>query len=251
MNKDIIVQKPPAGGSAHFGEKAWDNLLHFAQLLEFAGQVRGLVGPREMDKLWSRHILNSTALLDYLPQGCTLSDVGSGAGFPGIVIAAIRSDVHVYLIETMERRVDWLKLAVAELQLNNVTVLHSRAEDLIGQHQTQFVTARAVAALKKLIPWTLPLVSNGGSLLALKGERAEAEIADAIKQLRKFKADWADVYDVAVWGSAEGTRVLEVKKNNFRILYLLSQIIFFARILFCIFYFFCTCSVLYAEQPVF
>lgn len=213
MNKESHVQHPPRGGSAHFGENEWQKLLHFAKLLESEGQLRGLVGPREMDKLWSRHILNSTALLDFLPQGCALSDVGSGAGFPGIVIAAIRPDMKVYLIETMERRVEWLHFIQDELALSNVVIFHARAEELIGKHCTQFVTARAVAALKKLIPWTLPLVSAGGSLLALKGARAEAEIDEAVSQLRKYKADWADVHDVDVWGCVENTRVLEVKKK--------------------------------------
>ncbi|MDR6939580.1 16S rRNA (guanine(527)-N(7))-methyltransferase RsmG [Arcanobacterium hippocoleae] len=210
---NFSTQSPPAGGIERFGEEAWQKLLGFAQLLESEGQLRGLVGPREMDKLWSRHILNSTALLEFLPHGSELSDVGSGAGFPGMVIAAIRPDINVYLIETMERRADWLKYVKDELKILNVQVIRARAEELVGKHSTKFVTARAVAALKKLIPWTLPLVSENGSLLALKGIRAEAEIDEAKKQLKKYSAAWADIYDVDVWGTDEGTRVLEVKKK--------------------------------------
>lgn len=214
MNEEIIIQEPPQGGSSHFGEKEWEKLLKFAKLLAGEGNIRGLVGPREMSKIWDRHILNSTALLEYLPKYCELSDIGSGAGFPGIVIAALRPDIKVYLIETMERRVEWLNFVKEKLELDNVIVIRSRAEELIGKHHTKYVTARAVAALKKLIPLTLPLVSAGGSLLALKGQRAEAEIDDAVKQLKKFKAAGVEIHEVAIWGSAEGTRILEVKKKN-------------------------------------
>lgn len=213
LNEEMNVQDPPQGGALHFGEIEWKKLLQFAELLKSEGQLRGLVGPREMDKLWSRHILNSTALLEFLPVGSELSDVGSGAGFPGVVIAAVRPDIKVFLIETMERRVDWLHYVQSKLELSNVEIFHARAEELIGKHRTEFVTARAVAALKKPIPWTLPLVSKGGSLLALKGTRAEIEIDEAAAQLRKYRADWADVYNVDVWGCTEGTRILQVKKK--------------------------------------
>ncbi|WP_124054481.1 16S rRNA (guanine(527)-N(7))-methyltransferase RsmG [Arcanobacterium ihumii] len=209
-----IVQAPPASGEAEFGAQIWNKLLRFAELLESEGQLRGLVGPREMQRLWDRHILNSLPISDYVPEGASLSDVGSGAGFPGIVIAIIRPDLQIYLIETMERRVEWLNFVVKELALENVTVIRSRAEDLVGNHATDFVTARAVAALKKLIPWTLPLTKPGGSLLALKGDRAEQEIDDAIPQFKKYNVRWADVYEVPVWGSSEGTRIVELRKHD-------------------------------------
>lgn len=207
------VQAPPTGGAVHFGNAGWEKLLRFAQLLESQGQVQGLVGPREMDKLWDRHLLNSTALLDFLPFGAELIDVGAGAGFPGIVIAAVRPDMQLYLVEPMERRVKWLEMVKAELNLSNVEIKRGRAEELSGKLASEFVTARAVAALRKLVPWTLPLVKSGGSLLALKGARAEEEIKAAHTQLRKYKAAWVDVHEVAIWGAVEGTRVVEIKKK--------------------------------------
>ncbi|MBM7824447.1 16S rRNA (guanine527-N7)-methyltransferase [Arcanobacterium pluranimalium] len=213
QNEDVAVQCAPAGGAEHFGADVWAKLLLFAKLLEDEGQLRGLVGPREMARLWDRHILNSLPICEYLDKNSSLSDVGSGAGFPGVVIAVVRPDVKVYLIETMERRVDWLRYVVEKLELRNVEIIHSRAEELVGKHATDYVTARAVAALKKLIPWTLPLTKPGGSLLALKGGKAEQEIDDAIPYLKKYKVKWADVHDVPVWGCDEGTRVVELRKH--------------------------------------
>lgn len=205
------VEEPPTGGVAHFGELEWDRLLRFVELLEDEGQLRGLIGPREMGRLWSRHLLNSTAISEFVDPDVQLADVGSGAGFPGLVTAIIRRDLDVHLIDSMERRTDWLSYCVDELELTNVTVVRSRAEDL-GTMNADVVTARAVAALKKLVPWTLPLVKPGGSLIALKGARAEEEIDEAAQVLRKYKVDWADVYDVDVWGSKEGARVVELRK---------------------------------------
>lgn len=205
-------ETPPVGGAEHFGDESWSKLLKFFHLLVDEGQVRGLVGPREMGRLWERHILNSTAISGFISRDSSVADVGSGAGFPGIVLAATRPDLDVHLIESMERRTDWLNLCVEELKLKNVLVHRKRAEEMPKRFEVDFATARAVAALKKLIPWTLPLVKPGGSLIALKGSRAEIEIDEAEAQLHKFNADWVDVYDVEVWGSSEGTRVVEVRR---------------------------------------
>ncbi|QRV02180.1 16S rRNA (guanine(527)-N(7))-methyltransferase RsmG [Arcanobacterium phocisimile] len=206
------VEHVPHGGDRHFGVDIWDRLVRFAQLLESEGELRGLIGPREMDKLWSRHILNSTAILDFVPENSSLIDVGSGAGFPGIVTAITRPDVTIHLIDSLGRRTDWLSYVVQDLDLPNVFVHHNRAEELHGQLVADIVTARAVAALKKLLPWTMPLVKSKGQLVALKGGRAEQEIDDAHKELRKFKAAWAEVHDIDVWGADEGTRVVVVEK---------------------------------------
>lgn len=206
------VEEPPEGGRSHFGDEVWQQLLTFASLLEDEGQIRGLVGPREMGRLWGRHIMNSTAISEFIPKDSSVADVGSGAGFPGVVLAITRPDVHVHLIESIERRVDWLLFSVERLGLSNVTIHRSRAEDMPERFKVDIATARAVAALKKLIPWTLPLLRSGGSLVALKGERAELEIDDASAVLRKYGAEWVDVHDVDVWGTDEGTRVVVVKK---------------------------------------
>lgn len=157
----------------------------FAGLLAGAGVTRGLIGPREVDRLWERHLVNCGLLVDAIPPGThTLADVGSGAGLPGLVIAIAREDLEVTLIETMQRRVRWLEEAAAELGLE-VEVVRARAEDLAGTRTFDAVTARAVAALDKLATWTLPLVGSGGHLLAMKGSSAHDEIEAAAATLHR------------------------------------------------------------------
>ncbi|MDY5273072.1 MAG: 16S rRNA (guanine(527)-N(7))-methyltransferase RsmG [Arcanobacterium sp.] len=207
---DASLEAPPAGGASHFGDVAWRQLENFAHMLIAEGDVRGLIGPRELERLWSRHILNCTAVVSDLPEKCTIADIGSGAGFPGVVVAVLRPQAQVTLIETMERRVDWLYEVVRELDLHNVQIVHKRAEELIGTSRYDFVMARAVAPLKKLVLWALPLVKSGGELLALKGARAEEEIAAARTQLRKVKAARTFITDVNVWGTHEPTRIVHI-----------------------------------------
>ncbi len=209
-----VMQNPPIGAEQYFGTEKWAKLFGFAKLLEAEGELRGLVGPREMQKLWDRHILNSTAIIPFIATNSTLGDIGSGAGFPGLVVAILRPDVKVFLIETMERRVTWLNYVKEKLELNNVTVLHGRSEEFIGKYSFDFVTARAVAALAKLLPWSLPLVKPDGCLVALKGGRAEEEIDAAHKLFPKYKVDWVDIHDVEIWGTNEGTRVVEIHKQG-------------------------------------
>lgn len=206
------VESAPLGGAEHFGE-AWPKLLQFADMIVREGEKRGLVGPRELERLWSRHILNSTAVLEFIPQGSRVGDVGSGAGFPGLVIAICRPDCQVTLIDSMERRCEWLLDAIAELELTNVSVKLGRAEEFVGNYSADVVTSRAVAALKKLLPWTMPLLRKGGSMVALKGIRVDDEIDAAVAQLRKYKAEFADVHVVTPFGCDEETRVLVVKKR--------------------------------------
>ncbi|WP_406709517.1 16S rRNA (guanine(527)-N(7))-methyltransferase RsmG [Trueperella pyogenes] len=182
------VEESPIGGAEHFGSESWAKLIRFRDLLVEQGEVRGLIGPRELERLWSRHLLNSTAVAEFLPFSGSVADVGSGAGFPGIVLAIIRPELQFDLIETMERRTDWLNDVKDALELGNVEVIRSRAESLPKSYRVDVVTARAVAALQKLLPWTLPLLKPGGKLVALKGARAEQEIQDAEKQLMKYRA---------------------------------------------------------------
>lgn len=209
----MLVEATPQGGIEHFGAEVWEKLVLFKDLLVAEGEKRGLIGPRELDKLWSRHILNSTAILDYIDDGSSVADVGSGAGFPGLVAAIVRPDLDLHLIDSLGRRTDWLLYAVDELDLENVKIFNNRAEELVGKVTCDVVTARAVAALKKLLPWTMPLTKPGGKLVLLKGGRAEIEIDDADKQLRKFNAEWVDLYNVDVWGTSESTRVVVVKRK--------------------------------------
>jgi 16S rRNA (guanine527-N7)-methyltransferase len=176
----------PASAVAVFGP-ALPTIQAYAQLLAAAGVQRGLIGPREVPRLWSRHLLNCAALTDLVPAGATVVDVGSGAGLPGLVLAAQRHDLQVTLVEPLLRRATFLTEAVDALQLPNVQVLRARAEDLAGQLRADVVTARAVAALPTLIGWTAPLLAADGQILALKGESAAAEVAAAQAVLARHR----------------------------------------------------------------
>ena len=158
----------------------------FAALLAEQGPERGLIGPREVERLWERHLLNCALMAAAVdPSVRTLADVGSGAGLPGVVIAIARPELQVTLIETMQRRTTWLEEVDAELGLG-LEVVRARAEELHGEREFEVVTARAVAALDKLARWTLPLVQEEGLLLAMKGSSAADEIEKAQKVLTKL-----------------------------------------------------------------
>ncbi len=182
---------------------------HFAQMLEQEGELRGLIGPRELPRLWSRHIVNSAAVVPFLPVRGMVADVGSGAGFPGIVVALLRPDLDVTLIETMERRSQWLEDVVAELDLDNVTVRRARAEEVKDRFDA--VTARAVANLSKLVRLTAPLLRQGGVLLALKGAKAEDEVQEAKYVIKRARLLPAQTHEVVTAGE-EATKVVEVRR---------------------------------------
>mgnify|MGYP002735299243 CR=1 FL=1 len=183
----------------------------FADKLAAEGELRGLVGPRELPRLWSRHVVNCAALLPYLPRRGTVLDVGSGAGLPGIVIAAARPDLEVTLVEAMERRCEWLAEVSDELGLDNVQIINARSEDLGRSIRADVVTARAVASLDKLIRITSKLIAPHGRLLALKGQRAYTEVEQAAKELKRHHLD-AQVYEVVSVMDGETTYVEECKR---------------------------------------
>ena len=173
-------------GDLCIDEQAASQLQAYAGILETNGVQYGLIGPREVPRLWERHLLNCAVVaepeLGLIPHAVSVADVGSGAGLPGLVWAIIRPDVHLTLIEPLLRRATFLSDTVAELGLDTqVTVVRGRAEDIIraGAHGFDVVTARAVAALEKLLPWTAPLVRPGGKLVLLKGASADTEIVAA------------------------------------------------------------------------
>jgi 16S rRNA (guanine527-N7)-methyltransferase len=153
----------------------------YEQLLATDGITRGLIGPRERDRLWDRHLLNCAVLTELLPPGADLVDVGSGAGLPGLVIAIRRPDVQVQLLEPLERRTKFLVEAIDFLGLGaQVTVVRGRAGDPSIKkmlHGASYVSARAVAPLDRLVGWCMPLLRPGGALLAIKGETAAQEIS--------------------------------------------------------------------------
>ena len=155
--------------------EGFDRVNAFAKALVAEGVLRGLIGPRELPRLWERHLLNSAALLPYLPVTGTVVDVGSGAGLPGLVIACARPDLEVVLVEPMERRATWLTEVAENLDLRSVEVVQRRAEELHGRLAADVVTARAVAPLDRLVTWCFPLVRGNGALVAMKGSRAQDE----------------------------------------------------------------------------
>lgn len=211
MTELAPIDTPSSEVQAACGD-AWPRLNGFATMLVEEGELRGLLGPREYPRLWSRHLLNSTAINACIPQGAKVADIGSGAGFPGIVLAITRPDVHVMLIESMERRTTWLTDVVDALQLTNVTVVNDRAENVHARFDV--VTARAVAALVKLMPWAMPLVKVGGRFVALKGERAQAEVDDARAAglFERYGCGDARVFLAEPIGGGEGTHVVEIDR---------------------------------------
>ena len=203
-----LLEAEPAAAAALFGERIELARSYTASLAQ-QGETLGLIGPRELPQLWSRHILNS-ALLAPLLRG-RVADVGSGAGLPGLVLAIARPDVEMTLIEPMERRTDWLQAEVDRMELTNVRVLRARAEDLPGSGELRpldQVTARAVSALRTLIPLTAPLVRSGGELVLMKGGRAEDEIQAAQKVIRKHRLQDVEVLELGAEHGLETTRVV-------------------------------------------
>ena len=172
---------PAAAMEAYFGVRS-PLAEAFAEHLGTTAVERGLLGPREVPRLWTRHILNCAAVAPLLPQRADVVDVGSGAGLPGIVLAIAREDVHVTLVEPLLRRVAWLEEVTSDLGLGNVAVLRGRAEELDGGW-ADVATARAVAPLAKLSAWCLPLVRSGGTMLAIKGRSAAEELVETADRL--------------------------------------------------------------------
>lgn len=201
------LEPEPAEAAALFGDRI-DLARRFAHALAEHGEERGLIGPQEVPRLWNRHILNSAVAAPLFPTGGRVGDVGSGAGLPGIVLAIARPDVEWVLIEPMERRVAWLAEQVEGLGLENVTIERARAEEA-GRYEEilDAVTARAVSALRTLIPWTAPLVRDGGELILLKGQSVEGEIEKAAKVIRKHKLSDVRVEVLGEGEIAEPTRV--------------------------------------------
>ena len=202
---------------------AFGKLEMFHGKLVAEGGKRGLIGPREVSRLWERHILNSAALVPFVEdfaaravpesEQCRVADIGSGAGFPGIVLAAMLPQAKFTLIEPMERRVDWLEEVVGELGLENVEVVRDRAEDYPHKGSFDIVVCRAVARLAKLVPWVMPLVRPGGRVIALKGRSAQQEIDKAAKEIRKARGLDPAVHSAPVGQGLEPTFVVTIDKR--------------------------------------
>jgi 16S rRNA (guanine527-N7)-methyltransferase len=182
---------PPAPDFAArmLGADTLRRLAAFGELLATEGVLRGLIGPREVPRLWDRHLLNCAAVAEVIPPNVRVADIGTGAGLPGLVLALVRPDLELILVEPLQRRCDFLLEAVAQLGLRaQVRVARGRADAVPPAH-ADVVTSRAVAALDKLAPWCFPHARIGGLLLAMKGERAEDELTAARPVLRRWGAD--------------------------------------------------------------
>jgi 16S rRNA (guanine527-N7)-methyltransferase len=193
-----VEQSVDALVGRYFPERQ-EEIRAYAQFLTSAGIERGLIGPREGERIWERHIFNCLPVTQLLPQNASLFDIGSGAGLPGIVIALARPDLHITLIEPLERRVEFLKEATAGL---GIEVIRGRAQDV--KKSADYVTARAVAPLEKLKKMSWHMVKTNGALLAMKGEGAAAEMV-GVKN--------AKLHEITLEGIGLG-RIVELRKGT-------------------------------------
>jgi 16S rRNA (guanine527-N7)-methyltransferase len=176
----------PKAAETVFGERLGD-VVRYAGLLADVGVRRGLIGPREVPRLWERHLLNCAVLSEVVPEGVTVCDVGSGAGLPGIPLALVRPDLRITLLEPLLRRTTFLQEVVELLGLDHVAVVRGRAEEVLGTlPPVHVVTARAVAPLDRLAGWGVPLLRPYGEMLLLKGDTAEEELLGARSALHKL-----------------------------------------------------------------
>ncbi|MFK0243268.1 16S rRNA (guanine(527)-N(7))-methyltransferase RsmG [Amycolatopsis azurea] len=204
MGLDGVAASIRSAASEVFGDRV-EQAAGYVELLERHGVERGLIGPREVDRLWERHVLNSAVIGERIPDGARVVDVGSGAGLPGVPLAISRPDLDIVLLEPMARRVDWLAEVAEKLELP-ITVVRGRAEERQVREElggADVVTARAVAPLARLANWCLPLVRSQGTLVALKGASAGEEIERDRAAVRKAGGGEPEVFEC-------GAKVLEV-----------------------------------------
>ncbi|MGW4746307.1 16S rRNA (guanine(527)-N(7))-methyltransferase RsmG [Streptomyces sp. NPDC004290] len=186
MTEAAELPEAPEQARTVFGEY-FPEAVRYAELLADAGVKRGLIGPREVPRLWERHLLNCAVLSEVVPAGVTVCDVGSGAGLPGIPLALVRPDLKITLLEPLLRRTNFLQEVVELLGLDHVTVVRGRAEEMLDKiTPVHVVTARAVAPLDRLAGWGVPLLRPYGEMLALKGDTAQEEIDGARAALSKL-----------------------------------------------------------------
>lgn len=207
---EIIVETEPASAAQIAGDQL-EVLRAFAGDLAQRGEPLGLIGPLEPPRLWTRHVLNSAILAPLVKDGAKVADIGTGGGMPGLVLAIVRPDAQFKLIEPMERRCAWLNEQVERLELKNVEVKRGRAEEFHDAFEVDQVTARAVTALRKLVPLAAPLLRDGGELLLLKGDSVQNEIDAAEKILRKFKVHNMSIELLGEGLLSETTRVFRAQ----------------------------------------
>lgn len=185
----------------------------FVAALAGSGVERGLIGPREVPRLWERHVLNCAVIGEAMPKVAGhVVDVGSGAGLPGVALAIARPDLRVTLVEPMLRRTEWLLETVVALGIPNIDVRRARAEEVAGDYAADYVTARAVAALDRLLPWCAPLAAVGGQVVAMKGSSATAELDTVSSRLPALGLGPGRILEVGAEILAEPTTVVVLPK---------------------------------------
>ena len=212
---------PPAPDSARgVFASALPLAEEYAALLATKATVRGLIGPREVPRLWERHLLNCAVVTDLMPANSTVCDVGSGAGLPGIVLAIRRPDLVVTLLEPLLRRTAFLELAVSTMGLTNVQVHRGRAEELHNKPSWaggfDVVTSRAVAPMDRLARWSLPLVRPDGLFLAMKGSSAARELESAMPVIRRLGGSTAVIESVGAESVDPPVTVVQVQRSSKR-----------------------------------
>jgi len=204
-----ITATEQAAAEKIFGDRL-ELAKRYVEHLATSGIERGLLGPREVPRLWSRHVLNCAVVAELIPHASRVADVGSGAGLPGLTFAIARPDLRLTLIEPLERRVTWLNEVIQDLGLDNVEVLRGRAEQAVGKVDVDVVTARAVSALSGLAGLTIPLLRGQGEVLAIKGRSASEEIDKAAKNIRKLGGKETSVVTVGEEILEEHTTVVRI-----------------------------------------
>jgi 16S rRNA (guanine527-N7)-methyltransferase len=211
MTEDLsLTAEETVAAEKIFGDRL-DLAKRYVEHLATSGIERGLLGPREVPRLWSRHVLNCAVIEEVMDKEAEVADVGSGAGLPGLCLAIARPDLKLTLIEPLERRCIWLSEVIEDLGLTNVTVMRGRAEQMVDVVNARYVTARAVSALTNLAGLTIPLLHGQGELIAIKGRSAAEEIAKATKAIRKLGGKETEVLTVGETILAEPTTVVRIK----------------------------------------
>jgi 16S rRNA (guanine527-N7)-methyltransferase len=216
MSVAVDVPEPPALAAAVFGDRL-ELAREFARLLATEATTRGLIGPREVGRLWDRHLLNCAVVANLLPRAARVVDVGSGAGLPGLVLAIRRPDLRVDLVEPLQRRVTFLAEAVERLGLGDtVRVVRGRAEEPATRATVgaaEWVCARAVAPLDRLVRWCLPVLQPGGWLLAMKGATAATEVCEHRSAIQALGGREISVVQCGADELAEPTAVVRVRRD--------------------------------------
>lgn len=206
---------PPAAAEI-FGDNL-EKAIAYHESLATDGSVRGFIGPREVPRLWDRHILNCGVIGEAMDEGISVADIGSGAGLPGIPLAIARPDLNITLIEPLLKRSVYLNEVKEALNLDNVTVIRGRAEEKVVRKQVglvDIVTSRAVAPLGKLATWSLPLVKIGGRMVAMKGSSVEEEIERDAKEICKAGGTDIKVYTVGEALLSEPTTLISIRREK-------------------------------------